>query len=433
LLVTGLVWLAGCAQIGAPLPPSLELPKAPSDLRAARKGDKVTLTWTIPPRTTDRQRVRYLGKTRVCRSLDPALVDPALVDPGHKQCDAPIGEVAPPADFAATNKSSGKKLTASFIDALSSAMEQANPAGSATYAVEVLNAAGRSAGISNLVHVALVPTLPPFSGFSAQPTPQGVLISWQCPPMSGRRTGVKYVFRIYRRAEAGAGTRIAEIDVTECAAGPGGLVTSSGAATSVPAAVQSNSNGCVPEEIPRPAGENAGLRDDAKSEKTAEGSNCTSNNVPHEHDKLVTSFLDQTFEWEKTYFYRGVVVSVVEAAGKPAVEVEGDDTPELKVWAHDVFPPAVPTGLQAVFSGPGQAPFIDLIWAPVTDADLDGYNIYRNVYGEAAVRLNTEPVKVPAYRDLQVVGGKTYFYSVSAVDSRGNESGRSEAASESVP
>ncbi len=368
LLAAGLVWLVGCAQIGAPLPPSLELPKAPTDLRAARKGDKVTLTWTIPERTTDRQRVRYLGKTRVCRSLDPAF----------KQCDASIGEVAPPADFAETNKSSGIKLTARFVDTLPSAMEQANPAGYATYAVEVLNAAGRSAGISNLVHVALVPTLPAFSGFAAQPSAQGVLISWKCPPMSGRRSGVKYLFRIYRRGESGAGSRIVEIDVTECAAGPGGLVTS----------------------------------------------------APHE---IVTSFLDQTFEREKIYFYRGMAVSVVEAAGKPAVEVEGDDTPELKVWAHDVFPPAVPTGLQAVFSGPGQAPFIDLVWAPVTDADLEGYNVYRHVDGGAAVRLNTEPVKVPAFRDLQVVAGKTYFYSVSAVDLQGNESRRSEVASESVP
>jgi hypothetical protein len=148
----GLVWLTGCAQIGPPLPPSLELPKAPSDLRAARKGDKVTLTWTIPPRTTDRQRVRYLGKTRVCRSVEPV----------PKECDTPVGEVAPPADFAVANKSSTKKLTASFTDTLPSAMEAANPTGFATYVVEVLNAAGRGAGISNLAHVPLVPTLPPF-------------------------------------------------------------------------------------------------------------------------------------------------------------------------------------------------------------------------------------------------------------------------------
>ena len=89
-------------------------------------------------------------------------------------------------------------------------------------------------------------------------------------------------------------------------------------------------------------------------------------------DKGSSSFLDQTFEWEKIYFYRGTVVSVIGTAGKPAVEVEGDDTPEVKVFAHDVFPPAVPSGLQAVFSGPGQLPFIDLIWAPVSDADLGG-------------------------------------------------------------
>ena len=113
--------------------------------------------------------------------------------------------------------------------------------------------------------------------------------------------------------------------------------------------------------------------------------------------------------------------------------MEGDDTPEVKVFAHDIFPPAVPAGLQAVFSGPGQQAFIDLIWAPVADADLEGYNLYRHEEGAAAVKLNSEPVKTPAYRDAQVMAGKTYFYSVSAVDQRGNESARSEEASERVP
>jgi fibronectin type 3 domain-containing protein len=40
---------------------------------------------------------------------------------------------------------------------------------------------------------------------------------------------------------------------------------------------------------------------------------------------------------------------------------------------------------------------------------------------------------MPAFRDAQVVSGKNYFYSVSAVDLRGNESARSEETSESVP
>jgi fibronectin type 3 domain-containing protein len=42
-------------------------------------------------------------------------------------------------------------------------------------------------------------------------------------------------------------------------------------------------------------------------------------------------------------------------------------------------------------------------------------------------------VKTPAFRDMNVVAGKTYFYSVSAVDQRGNESGRSEETSEGAP
>ena len=61
---------AGCAQTGPPLPPSLELPKPPTDLRATRKGNRVTLTWSEPTLTTDRQSVRYIGPTLVCRSLE---------------------------------------------------------------------------------------------------------------------------------------------------------------------------------------------------------------------------------------------------------------------------------------------------------------------------------------------------------------------------
>src|SRR5271170_465581 len=62
--------LAGCAQTGAPLPPSLELPKPPTDVRANRKGNHVILSWSEPTLTTDRQGIRYLGPTLICRSLE---------------------------------------------------------------------------------------------------------------------------------------------------------------------------------------------------------------------------------------------------------------------------------------------------------------------------------------------------------------------------
>jgi hypothetical protein len=360
LVVGALSWLSGCASIGPPEAPSLELPKPPTDLHAARKGDKVTLTWTIPPRTMERQTVRYLGKTQICRSIAAAL----------KACGTPAGEVSPPPDFENARKSSAKKLTASFIDTLSSALEQEHATEFATYAVEVLNTAGRAAGISNQVRVALVPTLAPFGDFAAQAVNQGVKISWACPQTAAKQSAAKYLFRSYRRLESSPNwNKLTDVEATDCA-----------------------------------------LNADEK-------------------DKLITSFLDQTIEWEKTYFYRATVVTVLEALGKTS-EVEGDDTPEVKIFAHDIFPPAVPGGLQAVFSGPGQPPFIDLIWTPVSDADLAGYNIYRHEAGGAAVKFNSELVRTPAYRDAQVVAGKTYFYSVTAVDDRGNESARSEEASE---
>jgi hypothetical protein len=384
LSIGGLLALSGCASIGPPQAPSLELPKPPTDLHAARKADKVTLTWTIPARTTERQSVRYLGKTRICRSFTGTL----------KQCEDSPGDTPPPANFAQERKS-GKKLTATFVDTLPSTEQQQHPTEFAAYAVEVLNEAGRGAGISNQVRVPLVPTLPPFADFAAQVKSAGVVITWQCAALREGINGVEYLFRIYRRnnddsgqTHASEALKIADVPATSCAEGTQGLA----------AAVSSHS-------------------------QTHNSQNL---------EKVVDSFLDQTFQWEKTYSYYGTVVSVINSAGKPPIEVEGNNTPTVTVFAHDVFPPGIPAGLQAVSSGPGQPPFIDLIWTPVTDADLAGYNVYRRQAGAAAVKMNSGLIQTPAFRDTNVVRGESYFYSVSAVDERGNESRKSEETSETV-
>ena len=107
-----------------------------------------------------------------------------------------------------------------------------------------------------------------------------------------------------------------------------------------------------------------------------------------------------------------------------------DLSPEI---AYVVVPPAVPAGLQAVFSGAEQGRYIDLIWSPDADADLAGYNVYRREENGAPQRINSAIVQTPAFRDTDVSSGKKYFYSVSAVDVRGNESARSEEASEVTP
>jgi hypothetical protein len=143
--------------------------------------------------------------------------------------------------------------------------------------------------------------------------------------------------------------------------------------------------------------------------------------------------VDHSFEWEKKYSYRATVVTRLQEEGKPEIQFEGDDTVAMTVFAHDVFPPAVPVGLQAVFSGPGQPLFVDLIWAPDTDADLAGYNVFRHQAGSEPVKINSDLVTTPVFRDTNLASGSTYAYSVSAVDVRGNESAKSVEASESVP
>ncbi len=145
------------------------------------------------------------------------------------------------------------------------------------------------------------------------------------------------------------------------------------------------------------------------------------------------SLLDRGFEWEKTYDYRVTVVTLITPSSGIEQQVEGEDTVSVRVFAHDVFPPATPSGLQAVFSGPGQKPFIDLVWAPNTEPDLAGYNVYRHEQDGPAVKVNSEFVKSPAFRDSEILAGRRYFYSVSAVDVRGNESQPSEEASEALP
>ena len=347
-----------CATIGPPRPPTLDLPKPPSDLRASRKGEKVTLTWTIPTSTTDRQVIDSVGPTQICRGPEEL-----------KACGTPTGEA--PAESVAASKSvkstrEKKKATESYTDTLPSQAQSAAPDAVITYAVEVLNANRRGAGLSNQVRIPLVRTLPPPQSFHAEVTREGVVLSWAGDASAvSEESNTHYSYRVYRTPE-----------------------------------------------------------DSTKSTLVGE--------LPASADNHL-SLTDSEIEWQKTYTYRADTVTTLREANKPEVQVEGDDTPEVKVLANDVFPPAVPSSLQAVFSGPGQKPFIDLVWAPVSDSDLAGYNIYRHQQGTPAVKLNAEPVTSPAYRDSSVAPGNRYLYSVSSVDVRGNESAASEEASETVP
>jgi hypothetical protein len=122
-LTTGLCAVCiGCASTGPPLPPSLELPKPPNDLRATRRGDRVSLVWTVPSQTTDRQSVRYLGPARICRGVGVPLT----------QCEPPVGEAPKLQADILTLQAEGKKVPQEYVDLLPSALMKANPLAMAT-------------------------------------------------------------------------------------------------------------------------------------------------------------------------------------------------------------------------------------------------------------------------------------------------------------
>jgi hypothetical protein len=358
-VLLALLTLTGCGSPGVPLPPSLELARPVSNLRAVRKGNTVYLTWSAPETTTDRHNIRHPGPTEVCRTVGQT-VGKTMYD-----CGVPVARVplaTPPAPTKAV-----PKPQLDYSDRLPANLPTEGPSPTVIYAVQVLNSYGKSAGLSNQAQVPAASTLPPPDDFHAQLTADGVQLAWK-PVVSPKDIpGLRYLYRLYRH-EAGANVNAVAGEV----------------------------------EL-----------------KDADANSWT--------------LLDRGFEWEKTYDYRLTVVTVVGDNKTSEQQVEGDDTPSVTVVTHDVFPPAAPTGLQAVFSGPGQKPFIDLIWAPNTEPDLAGYNVYRREQDSQPVKLNSELAKTPTFRDSDVAAGHQYSYSVSAVDVRGNESSRSEQASEAVP
>ncbi|HMF92148.1 MAG TPA: hypothetical protein VKL40_16000 [Candidatus Angelobacter sp.] len=343
LLIGG---LTSCGTPGAPLPPSLRIPKPVGDLRAVRKGAMVTLEWTAPADTTDNELVRKPGKMQLSRTIGTvsSVVADVPLEPALKQ-----DQTAAP----------------SATDSLTTLLAAGTTADFAVYSVIATNSTGKSAGPGNEVSIPLVPTADPPQRVSANAVPLGISLTWDQfrPSENHTQLNTQYAYRIMRKQE-GATTPVTVQQVY------------------------------------------------ATNEAMA--------------------FIDTGIEWQKRYEYWIVPVTVWQGGGKKG-EVEGNDSQVASVFADDVFPPAAPSGLQAVFSGMAQQPFIDLTWSPNIEPDFAGYNVYRHVAGEAPVKINSDLVKTPSYRDANVKAGAKYFYSVSAVDLRGNESGKSAETSEAVP
>jgi len=149
--------LAGCGTPGMPLPPSLLLPQAVSDLSATRNGDQLSLNWTMPLRTTDKMLLHEPIDVVVCRQA-------AIAAPCTKAAEL---HLAP-----------GAKGT--WSESLPAELHSGS-ARSLDYHVELRNRYGRSAGQSNAASVLAGQAPAPIRNLRLDLRREGVALHWDDP------------------------------------------------------------------------------------------------------------------------------------------------------------------------------------------------------------------------------------------------------------
>lgn len=91
----------------------------------------------------------------------------------------------------------------------------------------------------------------------------------------------------------------------------------------------------------------------------------------------------------------------------------------------DLKPTAVPTDLRVTNEGDGT---VSLAWNAVVRSA--GYNLYRSpLSGGGWVKVNTDPLTVTEFTDAGLQNARTYYYVVTSLDSKGNESNYSNEVS----
>ena len=168
------LWLAGCGTPGAPQPPSLNLPDTVGDLSAMRTGNRVTLTWTMPKRNTDRTMITGEVPVRVCR----------------RESEGSVCETAGADQMTAAG------VSGTFTDLLSPALATGTPR-AISYFVELRNRKGRSAGLSNAAVVLAGAAPAVIESLKAEVRNQGIVLNWT---VNGETTAVRLERRLLTAA-----------------------------------------------------------------------------------------------------------------------------------------------------------------------------------------------------------------------------------------
>ncbi|WP_433967397.1 fibronectin type III domain-containing protein [Tunturiibacter gelidiferens] len=272
--------------------------------------------------------------------------------------------------------------------------------------MQLFNAHGRSAGSSPEAFAAAGAAPPPVEQLRATSTREGIQLEWM--QRKDAAPGYSQV-QLDRHLVAPSPTSATPAPVNSASStAPKPTLRSKSRKTSPPAAFASAKPQATPTTPPK-------TPDDVKLETPKQAADAGGT-------------IDQTTQKGESYRYMARRVREISLAGR-ALEVRSVISAPVTVAMLDTFPPAIPTGLEAVPGGATASDrSIDLSWTPNTEIDLAGYSVYRQevtstgqVAG-SATRLNPSPIVGPAYRDQTAIPGHRYAYRVTAVDATGNES-----------
>ena len=111
------------------------------------------------------------------------------------------------------------------------------------------------------------------------------------------------------------------------------------------------------------------------------------------------------------------------------LEMRSAESAPLNFTLREIYAPSAPTGLTAIgFTNADLQFAVDLIWQPVNERAVAGYNVYRQMIDSngaalsSRARISTVKANLPAFHDASATTGSRYRYEVTAIDDRGNES-----------
>jgi hypothetical protein len=390
--------VVGCANPGPPKPPSLRLPAYVTDLTAIRRGTSVELRFTMPQRTTDKLPLKAANvKAGFCRATDTGA------------CVA-VAELPEQTYARVANVQTGQPTLVTLHDALPAELVS-GAAHVLAYRVELFSDTGRTAGFSDPAYAASGAEPPPVEGLQAQGSRLGVVLSWK--PTMRQDSGTV----ILRREDISPNPKTPAHKTHRVTP-----ATPAGASPNKPATSHRNSSTATP-KTPRAAKESEANEPNVVWLTTAPqpdplaGDSVVADPVQPARDGIT---LDTTALVDEPYRYTAERRLSVLLGGR-TLELRSEVSTPIEFTLRDIYPPPAPTDLSAAsFDNP--KPAVDLIWQPVDDPRLAGYNVYRDSGDGNKTRLNTAPVSLPAFRDETIAAGQRYRYSVTAVDAKGNES-----------